>query len=62
VTFDFRVNLLLELFGLLEKKEWEVYMMALYHIWLTRNDAIHEPTIENHEKISRWTLAMVDER
>ncbi|KAK1697655.1 hypothetical protein QYE76_014352 [Lolium multiflorum] len=52
---------LLQLFGRMAEQNLAVYLMALYHMWLARNNAREEPMIENPEHIARRTVALTEE-
>jgi ribonuclease HI len=52
---------LLEWFSRLEEKELAVGLMALYHMWLDRNDAREALMIEDPDRIARRVLALTEE-
>jgi hypothetical protein len=43
------------------EQELAVYLMALYHMWLARNDARDEPMIENLENIAWRIVGLTEE-
>jgi ribonuclease HI len=45
----------------LKEKELALAMMALYHMWLARNDARDEPMIEDPDRTARRILGLLDE-
>jgi ribonuclease HI len=52
---------LLEWFSRLEEKELAIGLMALYHMWLARNDARDVPMIEDPTRLARRVLALSEE-
>lgn len=44
----------------LKEKELGVAMMALYHMWLARNDARDEPMIEDPDRTARRILGLLE--
>jgi hypothetical protein len=52
---------LLTWFASLKDDELNIIIMALYHLWLARNEARDEPMIEDPEKTARRILFLVEE-
>ncbi|KAK1616861.1 hypothetical protein QYE76_022378 [Lolium multiflorum] len=52
---------LLNLFGRMAEQDLAMYLMALYHMWLARNDARNEPMIESPESIARRVVVLTEE-
>jgi hypothetical protein len=45
----------------LEEKELAIGLMALYHMWLARNDAREAPMIEDSDRVARRLLVLTEE-
>jgi hypothetical protein len=43
------------------EQDLAMYLMALYHMWLARNDARNEPMIESPETIARRVVGLTEE-
>jgi hypothetical protein len=54
-------NWLLEWMGSVDETEVQLGMMALYHLWLVRNDARDEALIEDPRRTARRILALSEE-
>jgi hypothetical protein len=51
----------LDWLGKVEEKELAIGMMALYQLWLARNDAREVPMIEDPEEVAKRTVRLVEE-
>jgi ribonuclease HI len=52
---------LLQRFGQMVEQELAMYLMALYHMWLARNEARDELMIENPENTARRIVGLTEE-
>jgi hypothetical protein len=45
----------------LEEKELAIVMMAMYQVWLARNEARNVPMIEDPDGVAKRTLVLVED-
>jgi hypothetical protein len=60
-SFNALQGWLLDWFGALDEKELAISLMALYQLWLARNEARDKPMIEDPEITARRIVALVEE-